>query len=275
MMNELKKPETLVGWIVFLIATVVYFLSAERTGSLWDCGEFITGAYKLEVVHPPGAPVFMIVGRLFTWLAELFSDNPENIAFAVNLMSGICTAFAAMFVCWTTITLGRLALIGRDREPEGGESLALAAAGLVAGLGTAFCSSIWFSAVEGEVYAMSTMFTAMVLWCVVKWYGMPENPNNDRWLVLAIFMGGLSSGVHLLSLLTFPALALFYYFKKYKSHNLLGMAAAAAAGVGFIVFLQKFVISGIPWLWSKMELLAVNTLGLPFHSGLLFVIAII
>ncbi len=275
MMNSLKKPETLVGWVVFLIASVVYFLSVERTGSLWDCGEFITGAYKLEVVHPPGAPLFMIVGRLFTWLAEIFSSNPEDIAFAVNMMSGLCTAFAAMFVCWTTITLGRLALVGRDRDPEGGETMALCAAGLVAGLGTAFCSSIWFSAVEGEVYAMSTMFTAMVLWTVVKWYGLPDNPDNDRWLVLAIFLGGLSSGVHLLSLLTFPALALFYYFKKYENHNLVGMGAAAAAGIAFIVFLQRVVIAGIPTLWSWMDLFAVNSLGLPFHSGLIFVIAIV
>ena len=222
-MNELKKPETLVGWVVFLIASIVYFLSAERTGSLWDCGEFITGAYKLEVVHPPDAPLFMIVGRLFTWLAEIFSNVPADIAFAVNLMSGLCTAFAAMFVCWTAITLGRLALVGRDRAPDSGESLALAATGLVAGLGTAFCTSIWFSAVEGEVYAMSTFFTALTLWAVVKWYGLPKDPDHDRWLVLAIFMAGLSSGVHLLSILTFPALALFYYFKKYENHNLVGM----------------------------------------------------
>ena len=274
MMKSLRKPETLVGWVVFLIATIVYFMSAERVGSLWDCGEFITGAYKLEVVHPPGAPLFMIIGRMFTWVASLVSDNPENIAFSVNLMSGICTAFAAMFVCWTTITMGRLALVGRDRAPEDGERMALVGAGLVAGLATTFCSSIWFSAVEGEVYAMSTMFTAMTLWAVVKWYGLPKDPDNDRWLVLAIFVGGLSSGVHLLSILTFPALALFYYFKKYEQHNLLGMAGAVAAGLGIIVFLQKVVISGIPTLWSKMELLAVNNLGMPFHSGLIFVFAI-
>ena len=274
-MESLKKPETLAGWLVFLISFIVYAMTVERTGSLWDCGEFITGAYKLEVVHPPGAPLFMIVGRMFTFVAELFSSNPADIAFSVNLMSGMVSAFAAMFVCWSTITLGRLALVGRDRAPDTAESYALAGAGLVAGLASAFCISIWFSAVEGEVYAMSTMFTAMTLWAVVKWYGLPDVPDSDRWLVLAIFSAGLSAGVHLLSLLTFPALALFYYFKKYKNTNLLGMAIASVIGLAFIVFIQSFIISGIPTLWALMERVAVNSFGLPFHSGLLFVLLII
>ena len=270
-MNALKKPETLAGWLVFLISFIVYAMTAERTGSLWDCGEFITGAYKLEVVHPPGAPLFMIIGRMFTWVAELISNNPEDIAFSVNLMSGMVTAFAAMFICWSTITLGKLALLGRTEKPNTADSYALAGAGLVAGLATAFCISIWFSAVEGEVYAMSTMFTAMTLWAVVKWYGLPDTSDNDRWLVLAIFAAGLSAGVHLLSLLTFPALALFYYFKKYENTTFIGMTIAAIIGLAFIVFIQNIVITGIPTLWAWMDLFAVNTLGLPFHSGLLFV----
>ena len=274
-MKSLKKPETLAGWLVFLISFVVYAMTVERTGSLWDCGEFITGAYKLEVVHPPGAPLFMIVGRMFTFIAEIFSSDPADIAFSVNLMSGMVSAFAAMFVCWSTITLGKLALLGRDEQPNAADSYALAGSGLVAGLASAFCISIWFSAVEGEVYAMSTMFTAMTLWAVVKWYGLPDEPDSDRWLVFAIFAAGLSAGVHLLSLLTFPALALFYYFKKYKNTNLLGMAIASIVGLVFIVFIQSFIISGIPQLWALMERFAVNSLGLPFHSGLLFVLLII
>lgn len=157
-MSSFKRTTNIVGWLVFAVATVVYYLSAERTGSLWDCGEFILGAYKLQVVHPPGAPLFLLVGRMFAWVGSIFSSNPENIAFAVNLMSGICTAFAAMFVAWVAIILGKLALVGRDGEPSSGDQIALGAAGLVAGLGTAFCTSIWFSAVEGEVYAMSTFF---------------------------------------------------------------------------------------------------------------------
>jgi len=165
--NNYKKLINIVGWLVFTIAFIVYFLSAERTGSLWDCGEFITGAYKLQVVHPPGAPVFIIIGRMFTFIAEVLSSDPTDISLSVNLLSGICSAFAAMFVCWITIILSKLALVGREAELTQGEMIAVLGAGAVAGLSTAFCTSIWFSAVEGEVYAMSTFFTALTLWIVI------------------------------------------------------------------------------------------------------------
>ena len=208
-MLSYKNTSRLAGWLVFAISMFVYFLSAERSGSLWDCGEFILGAYKLQVVHPPGAPLFLIVGRMFAWVGDLFSDNPEHIAFAVNLMSGMCSAFAATFICWATIALGKLTLVGRADEPSLTQDIALAMTGITAGLATAFSSSVWFSAVEGEVYAMSTFFTCMTLWATIKWYSMPDNEKSDRWLVFAIYSTGLSLGVHLLSLLTFPALALF------------------------------------------------------------------
>ncbi|MEM6963546.1 MAG: DUF2723 domain-containing protein [Bacteroidota bacterium] len=266
-MDSYKKLANIAGWTVFGIATIVYFFSVERTGSLWDCGEFITGAHKLQVVHPPGAALFLLVGRMFAMVADLFSDNPENIAFAVNMLSGICSAFAATFICWVTIMLGKLAIIGREEEPSSAQAIALAGAGLIAGLATAFSTSIWFSAVEGEVYAMSTFFSALTLWAAVKWYTLPDEPSTDRWLVFAIYAAGLSIGVHLLSILTFPALALFYYFKKYENHTLVGMAGAAAIGVVAIVALQTLVITGIPHLWSGFELMMVNGLGLPFHSG--------
>ena len=269
-MSSLKRLSNIAGWLVFAIAFAVYFFSAERTGSLWDCGEFILGAYKLQVVHPPGAPLFLIIGRLFTWVADIFSDNPADIAFAVNLMSGLSTALAATFVCWTTVMLGKLALVGREGELEEGQPLALAGAGLAAGLTTAFCTSIWFSAVEGEVYAMSTLFTTLTLWSTIKWYMLPDEPQHDRWLLFSIYAAGLSIGVHLLSILTFPALALFFYFKKYKEHSLRGMAIAAVGGLALIVLIQKLIITGIPYLWSTLELFSVNTLGLPFHSGLVF-----
>ena len=210
----MQRLQKIAGWLVFAIALTVYFFSAERTGSLWDCGDFILGAYKLQVVHPPGAPLFVLVGRLFTWVAELVSDNPEDIAFSVNLMSSMCTAFTAMFICWVTMMMGKLALVGREEEPKSGQAIALAGAGLIAGLATAFCTPIWFSAVEGEVYAMSTFFTAFTLWSMIKWYSLPNSPKTDRWLLFTVYIAGLSIGVHLLSLLTFPALAMFYYFKK-------------------------------------------------------------
>lgn len=265
----MKGLHRLTGWLVFAIAALVYLYSAERTGSLWDCGEFILGAYKLQVVHPPGAPLFVLVGRLFTWVAELVSDDPADIAFAVNIMSGLCTAFAAAFIAWVTIIMGRLSLVGRDGETISGQDIALAGGGLAAGLATAFATSIWFSAVEGEVYAMSTMFTAMTLWSTVKWYSLPDEPESDRWLIFTVYAAGLSIGVHLLSMLTFPALALFYYFKKYEKHNFLGMALAAGGGVAAIVVLQKLIIVGIPALWTWMELIMVNGLGLPPHSGII------
>jgi hypothetical protein len=274
-MKLLKKPKQFIGWLTFFITLTVYFFSIERTGSLWDCGEFITGAYKLEVVHPPGAPLFMIIGRMFTYLAELFSDNPADIALSVNLMSAICSSFTAMFVSWITISLGKLALIGRKRSPNKSEIFALLGGGLVAGLSTAFCTSIWFSAVEAEVYAMSTMFTALTLWAIVKWYEMPNKLEYDRWLILAIFSMGLSMGVHLLSILVFPFLTLIYYLKKYPNTKIKGIILSIIIGLIGIVFLQKIIITGIPTLWSKMELLAVNGLGLPFHSGLFFVLAIL
>lgn len=270
-----KRLTTITGWIVFAIAMIVYIMTAERTGSLWDCGEFILGAYKLQVVHPPGAPLFLIVGRLFTWIAELFSSNPSSIAFAVNLMSGMCTAFAATFVAWSTMVLARLALVGRDEEYPVNDLYAICGAGLVAGLSTAFATSIWFSAVEGEVYAMSTFFTTLTVWAMIKWYGLPDTPKNDKWIIFAIYAAGLSIGVHLLSLLTFPALGVLYYFKKYKKVTPVGLIASLAIGGMFIPIVQKVIIVGIPLLWSWFELLMVNNFGLPFHSGIFPTILVI
>ncbi len=267
-MNSNKRITNIIGWLVFIITFIVYYESAERTGSLWDCGEFISGCYKLQVVHPPGAPLFLLIGRLCTWVATLVSSNPENIAFSVNLLSGACSALAATFVCWTTIILGKLALTGRETEPDRGQMIALAGAGLVAGLCTAWCTSVWFSAVEGEVYATSTCFTAMVLWAMMKWYNLPDTPQADKWIVFAVYAAALSIGVHLLSLLTFPALALFYYFKKTKNPTFKGMAIATIIGTVLIGAIQICIITGIPNLWSKFELFTVNTLGLPFNSGI-------
>jgi len=277
-MNSEKKTLNIAGWIVFGIAAIVYFMSAERTGSLWDCGEFVLGADKLQVVHPPGAALFLLIGRMFTMMAHVFTDtdaNPENIAFSINLLSGICSAFAATFICWVTMRLGRLTLAEPEEKLTEGQNIALAGSGIVAGLATAFCTSIWFSAVEGEVYAMSTFFTCLTLWAAVKWYTLPDTPQNDRWIVFAVYAGGLSMGVHLLSLLTFPALALFYYFKRYKNHNFLGMLAASAIGVLAFVLIQRLIIIGIPTLWKYMELMTVNGMGMPFHSGLIPTIMIL
>lgn len=268
-MTSFKTLNNIAGWLTFAIAAVVLGAAAQPTGSLWDCGEFIAGAYKLQVVHPPGAPIFLMVGRLFTWVAGMVSDHPSAIAYSVNLLSALSTAAAAMFVCWSTTILGRLALEGRGHEPEGGAALAVIGAGLVAGLAAAFTTSVWFSAVEGEVYAMSTFFTAMTLWAVLKWYNLPDTAEADRWLVFAFYSTALSIGVHLLSLLTFPALAMFYYFKKSKQPTVSGTLSAAAVGVVFIVLIQKLIIAGIPTLWANFDIFMVNSLGMPFYSGII------
>ena len=270
-----KKISTTAGWIVFAVAALVYFFSAERSGSLWDCGEFVLGADKLQVVHPPGAPLFILIGRLFAWVGDILSADPSRIAFAVNLMSGIATAFAAMFVGWTTIILGKLALVGKDEEPGFGQSVALGFAGVVGGLTTAFASSIWFSAVEGEVYALSTFFTCLTLWSTVKWYSLPNETQYDRWLVFALYSIGLSIGVHLLSLLIMPAMGLLYYFKKYKEHSLWGGFLAILSGLIGMFVIQKIIIVGIPTLWSWIELLFVNGFGLPVNSGIIPLILIL
>ena len=269
-----QRITNITGWLVFAISLIVYYFSVESTGSLWDCGEFILGAYKLQVVHPPGAPLFLLVGRLFAWVGS-WSGNPETIAVAVNMLSAICTSFAAMFVCWTTMMLGKLTFLDRETEPSTSDSYALAGAGLVAGLTAAFCTSVWFSAVEGEVYAMSSMFTCMTIWAMLKWYYLPDEPENDRWILFAIFSTGLSIGVHLLSLLTFPALAMFYYFKKYKEHTVKGTFFASMVGVLFLGLTQALIINGIPKLWGNIDYLFVNSFGLPVNSGIVLVLLIL
>ncbi|HQW55184.1 MAG TPA: DUF2723 domain-containing protein [Saprospiraceae bacterium] len=267
-MKSFRSTLNIAGWITFAVAMVIYFFAAERTGSLWDCGEFILGAYKLQVVHPPGAPLFLLIGRMFAMVGAL-TDNPSNIAFAINIMSGICTAFAGMFVCWSTMYLGKIIHVGREGEEKPEYFFPLLLSGIVGGLSAAFCASVWFSAVEGEVYAMSTFFTALTMWTVLKWYYLPDKPDSDRWLVLAVFMAGLSTGVHLLSLLTFPALAVFVYIKKYKNFTWLGFFFSLLAGLFALFVVQKVVITGLPSLLNNLDIFMVNSLGLPFNTGLI------
>ncbi len=263
-----KKQVNYTGILVFLITMIVYFFSVERTGSLWDCGEFVLGAYKLEVVHPPGAPLFILIGSIFANVADFLSDDPADVAFAVNLMSGFFSALMAMLVAWTTIILGKLSLVGRAGELTETQKYSVLGGGFVAGLVSAFSISIWFSAVEGEVYAMSTFFTALTVWATFKWYNLPDSKDADRWLLFAVFSISLSTGVHLLSLLAFPIITLLYYYKKFSNHSLVGILVSLAIGVGLIGFLMKGIIAGIPTIWTWFELITVNSFGLPIHSGL-------
>lgn len=264
-----KKVTNFTGLLVFFISFIVYYFSVERTGSLWDCGEFVLGAYKMQVVHPPGASLFILIGSLFANFADIISDNPSDIAFAVNIMSGMFGALTAMFISWTTMILGKMIFAGRSGKIDNGQLISLAGAGLAGGLATAFAVSIWFSAVEGEVYSMSTFFTALTMWAAFKWYALPNTVDNDRWLLFAVFSIALSTGVHLLSVLAFPVIAFLYYYKKYKKHTYSGILGSLAIGVVLIGFVLKIVIAGIPKLWTWYELLTVNSFGLPIHSGLI------
>lgn len=268
-MNIFKKTYRAAGWLTFAIAMIVYFFSVERTGSLWDCGEFISAAYKLQVVHPPGAPMFIILARMFTWVADIFSDDPASIGHAVNLFSGMATAFAAAFVAWTTTLLSKMAVVGRNGEVAKDQAFSFGLSGVAAGLTAAFCTSVWFSAVEGEVYALSTFFTALTIWAAVKWYSLPKDPQHDRWLLFAVFAAALSIGVHLLSLLTFPALALFYYYKKFKKRTLGGGILAMLVGVLLIVIIQKLIIIGVPSLWFALDIMMVNSFGFAPNTGII------
>ena len=268
-MNHFQKLYRYAGWVTFAVAFIVYFFSVERTGSLWDCGEFISAAYKLPVVHPPGAPLFLLMARMFVWIAELFTDDPAAIGHAVNLFSGVCTAFAAAFAAWSTSLLTKLALVGRKGEPDSSQAISANISGVLAGLTTAFCTSVWFSAVEGEVYALSFFFTALTIWSTVKWYSLPKDPQHDRWLIFAIFAAALSIGVHLLSLLTFPALALFYYFKKFEKRTLTGGLLAMGAGVALIAIIQRVVIVGIPQMWYFFDRWMVNSMSMDPNTGII------
>lgn len=266
---------------MFAVAAVVYMLSAEPTSSLWDCGEFISAAYKLEVVHPPGAPLFLMIGRMFAYVAEMFSDDPTNIAYAINVMSGISTAFLVAFICWSTIMLSKLAVVGRYATPQpGGETISILGSGIVAALATTFATSVWFSAVEGEVYAMSSGFTGLVLWASVKWY-TSSHPKADRWLIFIAYMMGLSIGVHLLSLLAFPFLGVLFYYKKEEMEqdvvefNLVSTIKGFLGGFGALVLVQYFIIPRLPQMAAAVDFLFVNGLGMGIGTGVLFFILLL
>ena len=213
-MNQFKKLNNIVGWVVFLIASFVYLSTIEQTVSFWDCGEYIATAYKLEVGHPPGAPLFQLFGRIFTLFA---AQGTSEVAVAINIMSALCSSFTILFLFWTITAFGRKMFFKDEKNIELGRIIAVLGSGLVGALAYTFSDSFWFSAVEGEVYAMSSLFTAVTFWCIMKWEEEADKPHASRWLVLIGYLIGLSVGVHLLSLLTIPAMGMIYYYR--KLHN--------------------------------------------------------
>ena len=258
-----NKINNIVGWIVCVIACAVYILTTEARGSLWDCGEFVSSCFKLQIPHPPGAPLFVVMGRIFI---VLFGDNPMTAAKAVNVMSALASGFAILFLFWTITHFARKIYQKKNPALTGEQIFTIMAAGLVGALAFTFSDSMWYSAVEGEVYGSSSFLTALVFWLILKWEYKADEPGADRWIVLLFYIIGLSIGIHLLNLLTIPAIVMVYYFRRYKVTNW-GIFWAFITGCIITGFVQKFVIqytitgSGIFDRWF------VNGLGLPFFSG--------
>ncbi|MGY8955222.1 MAG: glycosyltransferase family 117 protein, partial [Flavobacteriales bacterium] len=261
-MNQFKNLNNIIGWSVFLIASFVYLSTIEQTVSFWDCGEYIATAYKLEVGHPPGAPLFQLFGRIFTLFA---AQGTSEVAVAINILSALCSSFSILFLFWTITAFGRK-MFFKDNNYEIGKIFAVLGSGLVGALAYTFSDSFWFSAVEGEVYAMSSFFTAITFWCIMKWEQEANKPNASRWLVLIAYLIGLSVGVHLLSLLTIPAMGMIYYYKKYD-YTKSGAIKAFIISMIMLGVVQAVIIPGAVSLISTFELFFVNTIGLPFNSG--------
>ncbi len=265
-MNKYKLINNITGWIVFATAAVVYLLTIEPTASFWDCGEFITSAYKLEVGHPPGAPFFMLVGNLFTQ----FAQSPSQVALMVNGMSALMSAFTILFLFWTITHLTRKLLIssGSSRLNRG-QLIAVIGSGLVGSLVYTFSDTFWFSAVEGEVYAFSSMLTALVFWLILKWEDNADKPHSDKWLVLIAYIMGLSVGVHLLNLLCIPAIVLVYYFRKEVNPTWKGGLLSLLLSFGLIIVLMWGIIPGFTKVGGWIELFFVNSLGMSYNTGLI------
>jgi len=268
MNRTFKKLNTILGWVVFGIAAYTYLSTIEPTASFWDCGEFIACTYKLEVGHPPGAPTFMLLGKIFTLLA---GGDVTKVAMMVNVMSALASAFTILFLFWT---ISRLAFKivsknNRDYELSMAETIAILGASAVGALAYTFSDSFWFSAVEGEVYASSSLFTALVFWAILKWEEEDDTDSTSawRWIVLISYLIGLSIGIHLLNLLVIPAIVYVYYFKKYK-FSWKGFILAGIIGIILLGFIQSILIPKIVKLLADSEVFAVNKLGLPFNSGI-------
>lgn len=264
---DFKKLNTIGGWLAFLIAFVTYTLTVEPTASFWDCGEFIACAYKLQVPHPAGAPFFLLLGRL----ASLFAGgNVENVALTINMLSVLASAFTILFMFWTISLLGRKIVGKKGEDLSTADTILVLGASLVGALAYTWSDSFWFSAVEAEVYGMSSFFTAIVIWAVLKWELIEDEAAANKWLIFIAYLVGLSIGVHLLNLVTIPALGLWVYYKKTNKVSLAGIISALVIGLVILGILMVGVITGIPSFSFFFEKLFVNSFGLPFGSGMIF-----
>ncbi|EAY30479.1 glycosyltransferase family 117 protein [Microscilla marina] len=259
----------LLGYLLFVVAFITYALTIEPTASFWDCGEFIAGAYKLQAPHPPGTPFFLLVGRLFSLLA---GNDLTQVAYWVNMVSVVCSAGTILLLFWSITLLGLKLMSVSKHQLSTVQTITLLSAGVVGALAYTFSDSFWFSAVEAEVYAMSSLFTAFIFWAMLKWDSVHNPRFANQWLLLIAYVTGLSLGVHILNLLTIPALGLIFYFKYTKKISFWGIVKALVISGSIILFILIGVISTLPGLALKLEVFAVNTLGLPFNSGVWMVI---
>ena len=266
-MMEFKKLNNLSGWLTFVVALIVYVITIEDTASFWDAGEFIAVSSKLEVPHPPGAPFYLLLGRFFSFFS--FGD-PEKIAISINFLSALGSAFTILFLFWSITHLTSKIYPPKEKK----NVLLVIISGLTGALSFTFTDSFWFSAVEAEVYAMSSFFTAFVFWAILKWEGLENKKLENKWIILIAYMMGLSIGVHLLNLVAIPALALIVYFKKYKITSITGVITSLITGLIIVGLIVEGIIPGLPSIASFVERLFVNSLGLPFGSGIVFFILI-
>ena len=262
-MKQYRLVDNIMGWVAFLIAAFVYCSTIEPTASFWDCPEFITTGYKLEIGHPPGAPFFMLTANLFSQ----FASDATQVARMVNTMSALLSATTILFLFWTITHLTRKLILKDWSELTTSKLIAIQASGLVGALIYTFSDTFWFSAVEGEVYAYSSAFTAIVFWLILKWEDHADEPHSDRWLVLIMYMTGLSIGVHLLNLLCIPAIVLVYCYRKFPNIETKGSLIALVISFVLVAAVLYGVVPGIITVGGWFELFFVNTLGMPFNSG--------
>lgn len=263
-MNYFKKWNLIMGWAAFAIAALAYIATTEPTASLWDCSEFIATSYKLEVGHPPGAPLFMMIARFFT----IFAPDTASVPFMVNLMSCLCGAFTVLFLFWSITLLARKVYAKGGKELTAGQAWTVIGAGLIGSIAYCFTDTQWFSAVEGEVYSMSSMFTALVFWAILQWESVADKPHANRWLILIAYIMGLSIGVHILNLLVLPAIVFVYYFKKYPQVTKWGVVLATLIAGALIVAINYVLVPWTVAIGAFVDRVFVNSFGLPINVGL-------
>ena len=270
-MKQYRTVNNLMGWLTFIIAATVYCLTIEPTASFWDCPEFITTGYKLEVGHPPGAPFFMLVANLFSQ----FASDVTTVAKMVNYMSALMSGACILFLFWSITHLVRKLIITDENNITKGQLITVMGSGLIGALVYTFSDTFWFSAVEGEVYAFSSLFTAVVFWLILKWEDVADQPHSDRWIILIAYLTGLSIGVHLLNLLCLPAIVLVYYYKKTPNATAKGSLIALLGSMVLVAAVLYGIVPGIVKVGGWFELLFVNGLGMSFNSGVVVYIILL